>query len=146
NSLSRSLKRHTEVDDLVRAIRSEASHGTGGAGALRPVSIQATASPAHALRLAEIIDFACIVCDYRMPEMDGGELLKRFAFKQPDCSRILISGAIDLATLVLVLNRAHIFAFLEKPWSDYDLKTNVLLGITRYRMLKENRQLAERVG
>lgn len=146
NSLSRSLRRHTEVDDLVTAIRSETAHGAARLGAPHPISIQATASPAHALRLAEIMTFSCVVCDYRMPEMDGGELLNRIAFKQPDCSRILVSGAIEMQELARVLNRAHIFAFLEKPWSDYDLKTNVLLGITRHRMLLENRKLAELVG
>lgn len=146
NSLSRSLKRHSEVDDLVMAIRAEAAHESAAVAAPRPLSIQATASPHHALRLAEIIEFACIVCDYRMPDMDGGELLQRFAAKQPDCSRILISGQIGMAELVATLNRAHIFAFLEKPWSDYDLKANVLLGITRYRLLRENRRLAALIG
>jgi response regulator RpfG family c-di-GMP phosphodiesterase len=145
NSLARSLRQHAQLDELVAAIRGEAGHHGASASAGR-FAIQATPSTAHALRLAESVDFACVVADFRMPEMDGVEFLKRFARVQPDCSRILVSGEIGKDDLARAVNQAHIFAFLDKPWSDFELRTSVLLGVARQRLLRENRVLAARVG
>lgn len=144
-SLSRSLRRHLPVDELVQAVRGEAVHGLTTTQDLR-VGIQATPSTLQALRWAEIMNFACVVVDYRMPGMNGVELLEQMAQRQPDCARILISGQIGREDLIQAVNRAHIFAFLEKPWTDFELKTSVLLGLSRHRLLVENRRLAEAIG
>jgi len=141
SSLTRSLRQHALVDDLVAAIRGEAGHRGVSASAGR-FAIQASPSAEHALGLAESVDFACVVADFRMPDMDGVEFLKRLALLRPDCSRILVSGDIGRDDLARAVNQAHIFAFLDKPWSDFELKTSVLLGVARQRLLRENRALA----
>lgn len=140
NSLSRALRPPLGNDGLFAAIREEAGPSAVLVG---EASIHAAHSAAEALRMAETTDFSCIVSDFRMPEMNGGELLKRFAARQPDCTRILISGQIERDDLLLAVNQAHIFAFLDKPWTDHDLKASVLLGLARHRILLENRRLAE---
>jgi response regulator RpfG family c-di-GMP phosphodiesterase len=142
NSLSRALRPPLGDDGLFVAIRDEAGPGAAMVG---EASIHAAHSAAEALRMAEATDFSCIVSDFRMPEMNGVELLKRFAARQPDCTRILISGQIERDDLLLAINQAHIFAFLDKPWTDHDLKAGVLLGLSRHRMLLENRRLVELV-
>jgi len=84
-----------------------------------------------------------ILMDLNMPEMDGVELLQRFADLQPDCFRILISNEICEGDLIQAIGGANIFAFIQKPWSDFELKTSIAQALAQRRMLLENRQLAE---
>lgn len=146
NSLSRALRPHLQTDGLAAAIAGETGHGHDAGLAVGRVDIRTAPSAAAALRLAGNESFSCVISDFRMPEMNGVELLQRFAQLQPDCSRILISGQIEQDDLRLAINQAHIFAFIDKPWSEFQLKTNVLLALSRYRMLQENRRLVALVG
>lgn len=145
NSLARVLP-HRPEDELALAIRDEVARRTGAMPAAGRIGVQATPSPANALKLAESVDFSCVVADLHMPEMDGIELLQKFSYVQPDCGRILISGGIGQDDLIRAVNAAHISAFVDKPWNDFDLKVNILLAISRHRMLRENRRQAKLMG
>lgn len=143
NGLARVLTRRRKSDGLFAAILAE-QYGQPRRQALAEdrISVQITPSPAYALQMAERVAFSCIIADYRMPEMNGVELLQRFAARQPDCSRILISGRIGGAELAQAIQQARIFAFVEKPWSDFELKTNIALALAQHRIQLENRWLA----
>lgn len=146
SSLSRVLTQHSPVDDLFVAIRSEVDAATAAVLHEDLIKVQMAPSPHHALQMAEGAEFSCIIADYAMPEMNGVELLKRFYSLQPDCARILISGGIGKDELIAAVDAAHIFAFINKPWTDFDLKAQIALALSRRRMLRENRQLAEMVS
>jgi len=143
NSLARVLTRHSKSDGLFAAILAE-QHGQPHRQTLREdrISVQITPSPQYALKMAEQVNFSCIIADYRMPEMNGVELLTRFAALQPDCTRILISGQVHETELIQAIREAGIFAFIEKPWSDFELKTNIALALAQHRMQQENRWLS----
>ncbi|MCK9379477.1 MAG: response regulator [Sulfuritalea sp.] len=145
-SLSRILTRHGRVDDLFAAIQSEVAHHERPLLDETRVSVQITPSPRHALRMAKELNFSCIIADYRMPEMNGVELLQKFADEQPDCARLLISGAISQEELIIAVDMAHIFGFINKPWQDFELKLNIAQALTWRRMQRENRALAEMVN
>lgn len=145
NSLSRVLTHHSRVDDLFSAIRAEVAHQPGPMLEEGMISVQVTPSPRHALKMAEDLTFSCVVADYRMPEMNGIDLLQRFSDIQPDCARILLSGGISENDLIFAVDSAHIFAFIDKPWTDFELKALVALALSRRRMLIENKMLAEMV-
>lgn len=145
SSLSRVLTRHSRVDDLFAAIRSEVSEQRGPILKEGSLSVQVTPSPRYALKMAETVRFSCIIADYKMPEMDGIDLLQRFSDLQPDCQRILISGQIGEIDLIRAVDAAHIFAFIDKPWSDFELKSCIALALSRRKMLRENHLLAEMV-
>ena len=142
-SLSRVLTHHSEVDDLYLAIRAEVAHATTPVLQEGKISVQVTPSARHALELVKNNTFSCIIADRKMPEMDGVELLQRFADLQPDCFRILISNEICEGDLIQAIGGANIFAFIQKPWSDFELKTSIAQALAQRRMLLENRQLAE---
>lgn len=142
-SLSRVLTHHSEVDDLYLAIRAEVAHTTTPVLQEGKISVQVTPSARHALELVKNNTFSCIIADRKMPEMDGVELLQRFADLQPDCFRILISNEICEGDLIQAIGGANIFAFIQKPWSDFELKNSIAQALAQRRMLLENRQLAE---
>lgn len=144
-SLSRVLTHHTRMDDLYSVIRAEVAHQRGALLREGRLSVQVTPSPRHALEMAGKIDFACVLADYRMPEMNGIDLLQRFADLRPECERILISGQVGADELVNAIDSAHVFAYIAKPWEDYELKSCIALALAHRRMLHDNRVLAAMV-
>ena len=75
--------------------------------------------PAAALERARSTHFDAVICDYRMPAMDGLEFLKALREIQPDCARLVLSGQTDMDGLVRLVNETHIYHFIPKPWHDY---------------------------
>ena len=47
------------------------------------------------LKLFETCSFDVVVTDYRMPRMDGGEMIRRIRLLKPDARIVLLSGFID---------------------------------------------------
>ena len=146
NSLARALTTHSASDELV-AFSSSAIPGTSpGPGAVLHedlIKVHVSSSPAQAVKLAEGIQFSCILADDKMAEMNGIDLLQHFLTLQPDCARILVSGGISTQELARAVDSARIFAFVDKPWTDFELKSQVALALSRRHMLLENRKLAE---
>jgi response regulator RpfG family c-di-GMP phosphodiesterase len=56
-----------------------------------------------------------IVCDQRMPKIDGVELLMQARRLQPKAMRILITGSMDVETLTSAINAAQVFQVITKP-------------------------------
>ena len=59
--------------------------------------------------------FSVIVTDFKMPDMNGTQLLARAGEEAPDMIRIMLTGQADLNTAIDAVNRGHIFRFLTKP-------------------------------
>ncbi len=60
-----------------------------------------------------------IVADFRMPGMDGGQLLRAVRDEWPDTGRLMLSGHTDADDLLKVVSVAH--RLLDKPCSRVDL-------------------------
>jgi HD-like signal output (HDOD) protein/ActR/RegA family two-component response regulator len=69
--------------------------------------------PIHALAEIEKQAFDVVVCDMRMPEMDGAEVLARVKAKQPAAARIVLSGHTEREAALRAVPVAH--QFLPKP-------------------------------
>jgi HD-like signal output (HDOD) protein/CheY-like chemotaxis protein len=71
--------------------------------------------------LATLRDRPCdvIVSDYRMPEMDGAQLLERVRDEYPGTARVILSGQTNEDDLLSVMVVAH--EFLTKPSSPEQL-------------------------
>jgi DNA-binding NtrC family response regulator len=147
SSLSRMLTVHSQTDDIFAEIFSEAMAAGGAPASLHEelIRVHLAPSPEQALKMAEDMAFSCVLADCRMPGMNGIDLLHKFFELQPDCARILISGQIDEADLIRAIDSAHIFAFIDKPWTDFEVKAQIALALSRRRILRENRRLAEMV-
>jgi two-component system, probable response regulator PhcQ len=117
----------------------------GWPAALGTLQLRSFTSAAAALDtlLAESVDV--VICDYRMPEMDGVELLRRVRELQPHTGRILLSGTTDLSFLLNAVNHAAVARVLRKPWNDEELIEAVRHCIALRRLQLENADLADQV-
>lgn len=104
--------------------------------------VETFTSPQGALQRARETDFALVVSDYRMPDMDGVAFLEIFGQLQPDAVRLILSGQADIEALIKAINVTHIYRFLPKPWSEADLKVNILQGLVYREAILENRRIA----
>ena len=80
-----------------------------------------------------------IVSDQRMPGMTGVDMLREAKELRPDAMRILLTGYSDLDAIIGSINEGEIFRFVNKPWSNQDLKETVALAVEAAR---ETRELA----
>ncbi|MEM8950723.1 MAG: response regulator [Pseudomonadota bacterium] len=67
----------------------------------------------EALELLDGGDFAVVVSDMRMPEMDGATLLNEIAARHPATARLVLSGHAELEAILRAVRPAH--QFLAKP-------------------------------
>lgn len=102
-----------------------------------------SAAAALGTLLTEPVDV--VICDYRMPEMDGVELLRRVRELQPHTGRILLSGTTDLSFLLQAVNQAAVGRVLRKPWLDEELVESVRHCVALRRLQLENAELADQV-
>lgn len=72
-----------------------------------------------------------IISDLRMPHMDGISLLKMINLKYPMIPGILLTGNIDIESIV-TMDSPGVFAVLEKPWEHENL-INILDHAMVYR-------------
>lgn len=88
-------------------------------------------------------EFAVIVADLRMPEMDGVTLFERTRDLCPDSTRVLLTGHADLETSLAAINDGRVFRLLLKPCPPESLRQTLLAGAEQYRLVKAERELLE---
>ncbi len=81
-----------------------------------------------------------IVCDIRLPQMDGLQFLLEVQKVDPDLPVILITGHGDVSTAVQAM-RDGAYDFIEKPYSSERLVKTVLRGLEKRSLTLENRDL-----
>jgi response regulator RpfG family c-di-GMP phosphodiesterase len=96
----------------------------------------------EALTILDQLDVAVIITDQRMPEMTGIDLLKRSADRRPHMVRILLTGYTDLEALVEAVNCRLVYMYVQKPWSNEDLRLRVGRAIEHYEQNKAQHLLA----
>jgi len=87
--------------------------------------------------------FDIIVCDMRMPGMDGATLLGRIKDDYPETTRIVLSGQADREGIVRALPVTH--QFLSKP-CEGDVLRGVLERTCRLRALLVNDTVKKIIG
>lgn len=103
------------VDDEARILRALKA-------LLRDHNVHTTTDPADALRIAREIDADVLICDQRMPQMPGIEVLRQFKRGSPRTMRILLTGYSDLSAVLGSVNEGEVFRFVNKPWDNLELR------------------------
>lgn len=96
----------------------------------------------EALRRAHVETFALAISDYRMPLLNGVELLTQMRSLQPECTRVILSGYTDLNGLTKAINEAQIARFIAKPWNDHELLCTIQQLLQIQALNLENIRLA----
>lgn len=78
-----------------------------------------------------------VVSDYRMPQMNGLDLLKRLKAVQPEASRVLLTSREDANGVIDAINQISLFQYIEKPWDNEQLVLVVRSGIERSTLLRD---------
>lgn len=107
--------------------------------------VESYTSAVDALKRARTAVFDVVISDCRMPEMDGLEFLSQLRELQPDAMRILLTGAVNIDTLMAAINKAAAFRFIAKPWEDELLLSAIRDGLRFRDIVIENRFLADKV-
>ena len=89
-------------------------------------------------------DYAAVLSDLRMPEMDGLEVLRRIHEISPDTIRLILTGNADLRTAIDAVNEGNIFRFLEKPCPNEALAKTLTTAIRQYRLVLSEKDILER--
>ncbi len=82
-------------------------------------------------------DISVIICDYRMPEMDGVQLLMQSKKFLPETRRIILSAYDDSKILLDAINKAQIHKYILKPWTKEGLLETIEEQIEFYELIKE---------
>ena len=72
-----------------------------------------------------------ILCDQRMPDGKGTDLLGTIKTAYPDTIRMILSGYADLNTVTEAINGGAVYRFLTKPWDDEQLRQVVRDALRR---------------
>lgn len=86
------------------------------------MKVTTTTSPPEAVALIGSQSFDVIATDYRMPDINGIEILRTARERAPDARRLLVSGRIEGEVEESVLRDADIDHIVTKPWSLDELR------------------------
>jgi FixJ family two-component response regulator len=84
-----------------------------------------------------------VITDQRMPGMTGVELLKEVYDRYPDTVRIMLTGFADSEATIQAINDGHVYAYINKPWEQDDLKRVVRRAVEHFDLACENRRLVD---
>ncbi len=87
-----------------------------------------------------------VICDMRMPVMDGAQLLEQVRQRWPRITRILLTGHSDAGSTMAAINRGEIFRYISKPWNEGELLMAVREGLDRQALLHEKDRLEHLVA
>ncbi len=99
--------------------------------------------PAETERFVESHQADVTVSDYRMPAMNGLQLLRRIKEIQPESSRVLLTSHADANSAIQAINEVALFQYLEKPWDNEQLLLAVRSGVERSRLIRDLREKAD---
>ncbi len=106
-----------------------------------PVTVLTAHGGREALALMERQPADLVICDMRMPGMDGVQLLEQLHARWPQTVRILLTGHAELDSAVGAVNRGAIFRYLQKPWNEPELRTAIHEGLERQALRREKERL-----
>lgn len=90
-------------------------------------------------------NYDLVLCDIKMPKMDGLEVLSACQKLQPELPVVMISGHGDLETAVETM-RMGAFDYISKPPDLNRLLNTVRIALDHTQLAQENKQLKKKVS
>jgi len=95
-----------------------------------------------ALQRLEQTDFDLILCDLRLPGLNGLDLLKSVRRRRPDCEVIIITAYSSLDTAIEAI-QAGAFHYVTKPIKMVELKMLIKRVLDKVLLVREKKALKE---
>ncbi len=90
-------------------------------------------------------EYDLVLCDIKMPKMDGIEVLEAIKILKPEVPVVMLSGHGDLDTAVHTM-KLGAFDYISKPPDLNRLLNTVRNALDRKKLVVENTQLRKRIG
>lgn len=108
------------------------------------LGVEICADPLLALQRLQEVRFDVLISDQRMPRLDGVTLLARARELDPRAVRIMLSAAADFGTILAAVNRAEVFRYIPKPWSEAQLLADLRAALVFDRCVTPSADELER--
>lgn len=99
----------------------------------------------QALDILVKADFDLVLCDIKMPGMDGVEVLEAVRKRHPETAVVMISGHGDLETAVDCMRKGA-YDYIAKPPDLNRLIGTVRNALDRTELVRENKSLKKKIG
>ena len=106
--------------------------------------VEEAANGLEGLELLKASDFDLVLCDIKMPKMDGVEVLEKAQAIKPEIPFIMISGHGELETAVQTM-RLGAFDYISKPPDLNRLLNAIRNALDKKQLIVENKRLKKKV-
>ncbi|MEP4891535.1 MAG: EAL domain-containing protein [Aliiglaciecola sp.] len=99
-------------------------------------------SAAEGLEILRQHEIQVVLSDFRMPDIDGGTLVKNIKQCYPNIISLILTGYADFDAAVDVMNSGAAYKFLTKPWNNQLLIQDIDQAFKEYehRLLKMSKE------
>jgi len=96
-----------------------------------------------AISILEQEEFDLVICDIRMPGMDGFELLEYLQSNYPDLTIVMLTAFGNIESAVTAIKKGA-YDFIPKPFEQDEIIFKIQKALERSLLLKENKRLVEK--
>ncbi|MEJ6473767.1 EAL domain-containing response regulator [Pseudoalteromonas piscicida] len=99
---------------------------------LRGYDVVYTEDPQHAIDLINEHQPHVLITDFRMPSMNGQQLIQEVKRHNPNIECIVLSGQADYDDMKALINANNTFKFISKPWDSEELYATIEAALTNF--------------
>jgi uncharacterized protein len=93
------------------------------------------------LESSEKDSYALAVVSFKMPKMEGDEILRKIKEISPDTHRVLVTDSLSIDIIIKAINTAEIHSCLLLPFKDEDLISQATQGCREFQILEKKKNL-----
>src|SRR6185437_13941059 len=108
-------------------------------------TVDEAADGAEGLKKIKENNYDCVLCDIKMPKMDGIEVLEQAREEKPDIPFIVISGHGNIETAVDAVKKGA-FDYIAKPPDLNRLLITIRNAMDKKSLVAETKQLRKRIS
>ena len=98
-----------------------------------------------ALEIAKEISLAAVVSDYRMPGINGVDLISHLNKSHPNTPMIIATGFADVDIAIDAINKGGVYKLIKKPWDPFELLQEVKAAVDFRNSEKSRERLEEKL-
>lgn len=102
------------------------------------LDVYVSMDPLEAIDMLAEIEPSVVVSDYRMPNITGVSFLERVKSLYPRTIRIILSAYTDIAITEAAINKSTVDLFIQKPWDEEELVSEVENAVKLYHRSEED--------